>query len=230
MAKISTNVTNGLSDAISKAQSQINGDNSAEELLNSGVKVQKKRHRRTKAEIEADKVNEISQESNSLFDELIPKEEENRPEWEKRNAKDHDEFCAWELEKAKLKGLENPEFDYRNYYEKGNVVWLVRYYEKLGTKELLKLTLRTIYPRMIVGVVEKQYCECIGYNERDCLFLNQRDALNYFNSIKGNVTDEYNEETGKKKRKRKTKIKDEESEDINDYIDREDSEEEENNE
>ena len=71
----------------------------------------KKRKRRTKAEMEAAKASEET-------DNTVEPEEDNRPEWEKRRAVNHDEFCQWELEKAKLKGLPEPEFDFRNYYEK----------------------------------------------------------------------------------------------------------------
>ena len=124
MGKISSQVSQGLGAAIQEVKNKISDDTtSPEDLLNSGVKVQKKRHRRTKAEIQAEK--EAKAQGNSLFEALdIPEEfkeekvEDNRPEWEKRSAKNHDEFCEWELEKAKLKNLENPEFDFRNSYER----------------------------------------------------------------------------------------------------------------
>ena len=94
MGKILSQVSKGLGEAIAEAQTKINGDNSAEALLNSGVIAHKKRHRRTKTEIEAARAAEANQneENNSLFEEIIPKKEkeENRPEWEKRSAKDHE--------------------------------------------------------------------------------------------------------------------------------------------
>ena len=43
MGKISSQVSKGLGEAIAEAQTKINGDNSAEVLLNSGVIAHKKR-------------------------------------------------------------------------------------------------------------------------------------------------------------------------------------------
>ena len=139
--------------------------------------------------------------------------------------KDHDEFCQWEIEKAHLEGKSEPDFDYRNFYQQGDKVYLVRYYDKIKIKEVLYLTLRTIYPRSMVGVIDKQCCQCMSISDRDNIFYNHIDAMNYFNSIEADVTDEYNEDTGKKKRKRK---KAEEDEDITDYEYYDESESEDN--
>lgn len=215
MGKISNKVSKGLSYAIQEAQAKINGgivanindsDNTenvsideVETLLNSGVEAQKKRKRRSKAEIEAAK----QAEANELD---ISEEEDNRPEWEKRSAKNLEEFCEWELEKAKLKGLPEPEFDFRDYYEKGQIVFFVRVVEELGEKEIKKLCLRTIYPRMVVGSEEKAACFCIGYNDRDRIFLTPRDADVYSESIQ--LTPKYTSEEPKSVCK---KLKDEDA-------------------
>lgn len=189
MGKISNKVSKGLGAAIVEAQAKMNGNVSddVETLLNSGAEAQKKRKRRTKAEIEVDKQAEITEE-NSLFEALDlpddPNEEDNRPEWEKRNARNHDEFCQWELEKAQLKGLPEPDFDFRNIYEKGDIVFYVRIIELLGEKEVKKVFLRTIYPRMMVGSEEKACCHCIGYNERDRIFRTPKEADDYCKAFK----------------------------------------------
>lgn len=222
MGKISGKVSKGLGAAIAEAQAKINGstaevegfpsENTVEALLNSGAEAQKKRKRRTKAEIEAAKQAK-STEDNSLFEALdIPKEEDDRPVWEQRRAVDHDEFCQWELEKAKLRGLPEPDFDFRAYYEKGSTIYFVRVMEALGEKEVKKLYLRTIYPRMMVGSEEKGCCQCIGYNERDKVFLTPRDADAYYKTIK--VTAKYASEEPKSGRKR-SKSTDEGVEDEN---------------
>ena len=135
MGKISSQVSKGLGAAIQEVKTKISDDISPEELLNSGAETQKKRHRRTKAEIQAEKeAKAIESQDNSLFEALDINEEsqeqkeeveDNRPEWEKRSAKNNDEFCEWELEKAKLKNLENPEFDCRNCYEKGQIIYYI---------------------------------------------------------------------------------------------------------
>ena len=114
-----------------------------------------------------------------------------------------EEFCQWDIEKAHLKNLELPDFDFRNFYAKGDKVILIRYHEKLKSKSIYHLTLRTIYPRMLIGTEGKHCSQCIGVSERDSVFENQVEAMNYFNSIDAIVDEEYNEETGKKKRKHK---------------------------
>jgi hypothetical protein len=153
----------------------------------------KKRKRRTKAEMETDKKSKENAD-------VVESEEDNRPEWEKRRAVDHDEFCQWELEKAKLKGVPEPEFDFRNHYEKGQIAYFVRVMPALGEKEVVKVILRTIYPRLMVGSEEKGCCHCIGYNDRDKVFLTPRDADIYYKSIK--VTSKYDSEEPKSRRKK----------------------------
>ena len=204
MAKISKEVSSGLEAAIAEAQAKISDGTSAEDLLNAGITAHKKRHRRTKAEIEAAKAAEVNQaeESNSLFEEIIPKEEEedNRPEWEKRRANNHEEFCEWELEKAKLKGLKEPNFDFRSFYETGQVVYYILILRGgIQTKELKKLKIRTIYPRMMVCNEEKACCQCIGYEDKDLIFDTLQDAEVMFKTI--NLKDEKELEKAQKKKK-----------------------------
>ena len=139
---------------------------------------------------------------------------------------DQDQFCQWEIEKAHLEGKSEPDFDFRLFYQKGDKVYLVRNYDTLKTKEIIYMTLRTIYARMMIGVVEKQYCQCVGFSDRDYVFYNKSDALDYFNSIQAKTVDEYNEETGKKKRKRKKAV----DEDITDSESYDDESEDEDNE
>ena len=190
MGKISSQVSQGLGAAIQEVKNKISDDTtSPEDLLNSGVKVQKKRHRRTKAEIQAEK--EAKAQGNSLFEALdIPEEfkeekpEDNRPEWEKRSANSHEEFCEWELQKAKINNLEQPDFDFRNFYEKGQTVYYIRILNgNINTKELKRLKVRTIYPRAMVCNEEKTCCQCIGYEQRNLIFDNYVDANAAYDTI-----------------------------------------------
>ena len=220
MGKISSQVSKGLGAAIQEVKNKINDDISTEKLLNSGAEAQKKRHRRTKAEIQAEKEAKIAEsQDNSLFEALDIHEEEvkdNRPEWEKRRPKDHDEFCKWELEKAKLKGLENPDFDFRNFYEKGQIIYYIQILNMgINTKELKKLKIRTIYPRMIVCSEEKACCQCVDYNEKDLIFDTQRDADAVYKTI--NLTDEKELEKTKSKKKSKNNITEDSDEENNEY-------------
>ena len=142
--------------------------------------------------------------------------------------KDFDEFCQWEIEQAHLNDKEEPDFDYRNLYERGDKVYLVRHYDKMALKEMVYCSLRTIYPRMMIGVIDKQGCQCIGFTDKDNIFINRNDAEDYFNTINAKTSDEYNEDTGKKKRKRKKTV--EEDEDITDSESYDDESEDEDNE
>ena len=208
MGKISSQVSKGLGAAIQEAKNKISDDASPEKLLNSGVEVQKKRHRRTKAEIQAEKEAKAAEsQDNSLFEALDIHEEsqeeeveDNRPDWEKRSAKNLDEFCEWELEKAKLKGLENPDFDFRNFYEKGQTIYYIHILRGgINTKELKKLKIRTIYPRMMVCNEEKSCCQCIHYESRDLIFEKLKDADAVYQTI--NMVSEEELEKAKSGRK-----------------------------
>ena len=94
-----------------------------------------------------------------------------------------EEFCQWEIEKAHLYDKEEPDFDYRMFYSNGDHVYLVRHFEEVHKKEILYLKIRKIYARMMIGTVDKQCSQCIGFSERDNIFFNKFDAVNYFNSI-----------------------------------------------
>lgn len=224
MGKISSQVSKGLETVIQEVKNKISDDTSSKELLNSGAEVQKKRHRRTKAEIQAEKeAKAVESQDNSLFEALDIHEEsqeeeieDNRPEWEKRSAKDNDEFCEWELEKAKLKGFENPEFDFRTLYEKGQTIYFIHILRGgINTKELKKLKIRTIYPRMMVCNEEKACCQCIGYNERDLIFDTPRDADVVYKTI--NLVDEKELEKAKSGRKSKKGIDEDTDEENSEY-------------
>lgn len=151
-------------------------------------------------------------EENTLFKELIP--DENAPEWERRSAVNHDEYCDWEIEKAKLKGLPDPEFDFRNFYQKGDPVYLIRHFKLLKEKEMCKVIIRSVYPRWMVATLDGGYCKCIGYEERNMVFVNKQDAKDMFDSINAKIDDEYDLDTGKKKRKKHVKEEDDDSEDF----------------
>lgn len=235
MGKISSQVSKGLGAAIQEVKNKISDNTSPEELLNSGAEVQKKRHRRTKAEIQAEKEAKTAEsQDNSLFEALDIHEEsqeeeveDNRPEWEKRSAKDNDEFCEWELEKAKLKGLENPDFDFRTFYEKGQTIYFIHILRGgINTKELKKLKIRTIYPRMMICNEEKACCQCIGYNERDLIFDTPRDADVVYKTI--NLADEKELEkakSGRKSKKGTDEDPDEENSEYEAYTSSDDEEE-----
>ena len=76
MGKISSQVSKGLGAAIQEVKNKISDDTNPEELLNSGAETQKKRHRRTKAEMQTAKEAKVTEsQDNSLFEALDIHEE-----------------------------------------------------------------------------------------------------------------------------------------------------------
>lgn len=84
---------------------------------------------------------------------------------------------------AEQKPEKYPGFDFNDYYTKGQVIFFVRVHEALGIKEILELKLRTIYPKTIIGSIEKGACQCIGPESKDMIFINRIDAVKAYNDI-----------------------------------------------
>lgn len=180
MAKLSDKIN--LSKAVQKANIATDSgqeENPVEELLNAGVKASRKRRSKKKEESVPAPVTE----ENSLFAELLPQETPEQPQGEKW-PKTYDEMCEYELRKAQERNLPEPDFDFRGMYAKGQKVWFVRVLGPLGEKEMLHVTIRTVYPRMLIVVEQKAYCHCVGYNMRDQIFDTEYHAQAYFDTVK----------------------------------------------
>lgn len=85
-----------------------------------------------------------------------------------------------------------PGFNFNDYYEKGQKIFYIRIHEKLGVKELLELKLRTIYPKMLVGVIEKSHAVCIGPETKDRIFMKRNDAVKAYNAINIKIIENIN--------------------------------------
>ena len=149
-----------------------------------------------------EKANEIIQENNDLsFDDVLNELNINNLDSDnqetKLNKKDKaelsfEEFCQRELDEARERNKEDPDWDYRNYYCKGQTVYVVRVYNYfLKEKKILTLKLRTVYPRMLIGI-DDFGCECIGFNERNNIFENIVDANTYYEGIDAETEEEFN--------------------------------------
>ena len=104
----------------------------------------------------------------------------------------------------------------RNFYEKGQIIYFIHILRGgINTKELKKLKIRTIYPRMMVCNEEKACCQCIGYNERDLIFDTPRDADVVYKTI--NLADEKELEKAKSGRKSKKGIDEDTDEENSEY-------------
>lgn len=76
-----------------------------------------------------------------------------------------------------------PGFDFNDYYEKGQKIFYVQVSERLGEKDLLELTIRTIYPKMMVAVEEKKCAHCIGADSQDMIFFDRKSAVEAYNDV-----------------------------------------------
>lgn len=162
----------------------------SEELLQSGVKAHKARSKaNTKPEADMS-------DGNSLFEELIPVDKPEEPVKQEKKMKTADDVSEEMLERAKRENLEEPDFDFRTKYEKGQKLWFVRYSKKLGNKELVEFHVRTIYARMVIGSQPKSICHCVGVNMRHQLFEDKKLATEFYNSL--NLTPEEDTKPSKK--------------------------------
>lgn len=87
-------------------------------------------------------------------------------------------------EKTKKK-IENPDFDFNDFYEKGTILYFVRIFPSRQVKfkpECLKV--KSIYPRSMTLVnTDTNRATLVDYNQRNQLFLDKNDASAYYDSL-----------------------------------------------
>ena len=76
-----------------------------------------------------------------------------------------------------------PGFDFTTMYTVGQTIFYVKVNDMIGEKELQELKLRTIYPKMLVGCLEKAYTQCIGPDTVDKIFTNRYEAVQCYDNI-----------------------------------------------
>ena len=171
MAKVSKEVASDLMNAVKQVSNKMKASDKVDNSSKSDVKIQKG-------------ITDTLEVENSLFEALDIEEESKSREPSPRT---HEETCERDLRLAAEKNLPEPEFDFRNQYSSGDRVHFVKVIPSLGVKEIYVLTLRSIYPRMMIGYEEKGKCQCIGYAQRDSIFDSPKEANKYYKSIK--ITD-----------------------------------------
>ena len=95
-----------------------------------------------------------------------------------------EEVIKEEKEKAKKNGLNEPDFDFNEEYKSGDKIYYVLLNYLTGDKELLELTVRTIYARSLVAWEDKGMARLIGYKDRDWIFRDRREAECYYKAAK----------------------------------------------
>lgn len=93
-----------------------------------------------------------------------------------------DEICEEQIQRAKDKNLPNPDFDFRNSYSKGQIIYYVETNELVGTKKMLELKISSVYPRAIIAYEDMGMAHTIGFEDDEMIFLDRRDAESVYES------------------------------------------------
>lgn len=103
-----------------------------------------------------------------------------------------DEICEEQIQRAKDKNLPNPDFDFRNSYSKGQIIYYVETNELVGSKKMLELKISSVYPRAIIAYEDMGMAHTIGIESEDYIFLDPREANTVYEStVVENKLEEY---------------------------------------
>ena len=88
------------------------------------------------------------------------------------------------IEKAKERGDENWEHDFRNDYEQGQKIYYVEINELCHTKEILELYVGTVYSKVMICWVDRGESHHIGINDADKIFRDEKEAKKYYSKVR----------------------------------------------
>lgn len=97
-------------------------------------------------------------------------------------------------EEPRKKSTKYPDFDFNNFYEKGQIIYFLRALPSMGYKDIIKARIRTIYPDLLIACEEKGMTHCIGVDQKDLIFNTKCDAVIASDKIK--VEEVYNPDDG----------------------------------
>ena len=156
-----------------KKNNQNKGENQSINLQNNG---KPKRHRRTKLEIElALKQAENLKGKNKDAD---------RTHLFTQGGKTIEQVSTQAIQKAKERGDENWEHDFRNDYEQGQKIYYVEINELCHTKEVLELIVGTVYSKIMICWVDRGESHSIGVEDADKIFREEKEARKYYAKVR----------------------------------------------
>ena len=88
------------------------------------------------------------------------------------------------IEKAKERGDENWEQDFRNDYEQGQKIYYVEINELCHTKELLELYVGTVYSKVMICWVDRGESHSISIVDADKIFKDEKEAKKYYTKVR----------------------------------------------
>ena len=100
------------------------------------------------------------------------------------NGKSIDQFSTQAIQKAKERGEENWEQDFRNDYEKGQKIYYVEINELCHTKEVLELYVGTVYSKVMICWVDRGEAHSIGIEDADKIFTDEKAAKKYYAKVR----------------------------------------------
>jgi hypothetical protein len=88
------------------------------------------------------------------------------------------------IKRAKARGLENWEQDFRNDYEKGQKIYYVEINDLCHTKELLECYVGTVYSKVMIVWVDRGESHTIGIDDADKIFRDEKEAKKYYQKVR----------------------------------------------
>lgn len=95
-----------------------------------------------------------------------------------------DQLSEQQIARAKERGDENWESDFRNDYESGQKIYYVEINPLCHTKEILELYIGTVYSKIMVCWVDRGEAHSIGMDDADKIFKDEKSAKKYYSKVR----------------------------------------------
>lgn len=95
-----------------------------------------------------------------------------------------DQLSEQQIARAKERGDENWESDFRNDYESGQKIYYVEINPLCHTKEILELYIGTVYSKIMVCWVDRGEAHSIGMDDADKIFRDEKSAKKYYSKVR----------------------------------------------
>jgi hypothetical protein len=95
-----------------------------------------------------------------------------------------EQLSEQQIARAKERGDENWESDFRNDYESGQKIYYVEINPLCRTKEILELYIGTVYSKIMVCWVDRGEAHSIGMDDADKIFRDEKSAKKYYSKVR----------------------------------------------
>jgi len=145
-----------------------------------------KRIRRTKKQLIADGYydNKDKKSNSTSVNSISAKQNADNGNVFKSHSMTVEEVSERQIQKAKERGDENWESDFRNDYEYGQRIYYVEINPLCHTKEVLELYVGTVYAKTMIAWVEKGEAHPISIEDADKIFREEKEAKKYYSKVR----------------------------------------------